>query len=280
VASTQSADDRKAKDVQPGVVVRISKQPKFFAGVAVAWIVVLLILVVLWWKDALILGDMKDPVGGILPLIVPWAGALGGAAISLVGTAKHSRDWDDSWNIWHAIRPVSGAVAGTVSFFIVVMVLRTAGGIDESARLTSKPSSLGLFFVIAFVTGFRDSIFLNLIAEVAKVLFSSGKEAAERVSYAIDASEVDFGTVAVGGTSRRTVRVTLTSGGATVLAQDWFSVSGNAFACVELPSKVLGSQYRDIEVSFNPQGVGVVQETLKIDIADQLKEVALKGEGA
>lgn len=262
------------------VATNVPSPPKVFAALDVAWVIVLVSLIFLRWKDVFGLGALGDPAGGVLPLIVPWAGALGGVAISLVGTAKHSRDWDNAWNVWHAIRPFSGAVAGTVSFFIVVVVLRTAGGLTEAAtELPLTVTSIGLFFVIAFVTGFRDSVFLNLIADVAKVVFSSGSTPAEPISYSVDASEISFGQVPAGDTSRRTVRVTLTGGESVILQQGWCSVSDAAFGCAELPINVLGAPYRDIEVSFRPPAKGPVQATLKIDIADQQKEVVLTGEG-
>jgi hypothetical protein len=74
----------------------------------------------------------------------------------------------------------------------VVIVLRTAGGLnDADAQLTPTATSVGLFFVVAFVTGFQDSAFLNLVAQVAKTLFASGNEPTEPVSYSVDASEID-----------------------------------------------------------------------------------------
>src|SRR6266496_710477 len=39
------------------------------------------------------LDTLPDPVGGMVPLVVPWAGALGGLGISFVGLVRHVGDW-------------------------------------------------------------------------------------------------------------------------------------------------------------------------------------------
>lgn len=127
------------------------------------------------WEDAV---KGKDPIGGLVPMLAPWAGCLGGVTISIVGVAKHlsAKDWGSEWFGWHLARPVLGAVSGTIAFVIVIVVLRTAGGLDsDSTTVPSDFLSRGLFLVIGFVAGFRDRMFLNLIAKVADVLFATKK---------------------------------------------------------------------------------------------------------
>src|SRR3954462_8607766 len=122
-------------DSEVHVQVRSAKEAKVFAALDIGWLVILLALLILYWRDWWLLSELTDPLGGLMPLIVPWAGALGGVTVSLMGTARHSRDWDGQWNLWHALRPFLGAVAGTVAFLIVVIVLRLAGGMEEGDNL-------------------------------------------------------------------------------------------------------------------------------------------------
>lgn len=128
------------------------------------------------WEDKL---EARDPLGGLVPMVIPWAGALGGATISMVGLAKHwaRGDWDSRWFPWHILRPLLGAISGTIAFVILIVVLRTAGGLDpDSTSLPDDLLSRGLFLVLAFVVGFRDRMFLNLVSRVVDVLLATEKE--------------------------------------------------------------------------------------------------------
>jgi len=169
----------------PMAALNDDNSPRVFAVYGLLWIAILVLLCTFylfaWWPFSVLefLNKLKavSPLGGLVPLLVPWAGALGGATISLVGTAKHAGDWETKWNLWHFLRPVLGAISGTVAFIIVVIVLRTAGGLQDEA--TSVPSTFwadGLFLVIAFIVGFRDRMFLMLIARVADVILATRKE--------------------------------------------------------------------------------------------------------
>jgi len=168
-------------------------------AISIAVLDVVLIVGLVWllfarWRGAGFFRDLQDPVGGLLPLIVPWAGALGGVMRSLVGTAWHSHDWDDRWLIWHLIRLVAGAVAATVAFAILQTVLVTTivtsgdvtaqpvgdgAGTGDGIRLLSTPltpAEVGLYGGVAFVVGFVDKVFLDLVAKVTRVLFAHGDD--------------------------------------------------------------------------------------------------------
>jgi hypothetical protein len=158
-------------------------------------LVILAALLTLLWlrgRSGNVVHDLGDPLAGFLPLIVPWAGALGGVTKSLFGVARYTADWDPKWNLWHALRPILGAASGVVAFLIVAVVLKTANGAEVEAIVIS-PESLALFFVIAFVVGFKDKYFLELLSKVAGVLFSNGDETADgAVAYSLSDSSLDF----------------------------------------------------------------------------------------
>src|SRR5207249_368955 len=66
-------------------------------------------------------------VGGILPIAVPWFGALGAVTISLEGVFLWNNQWDRKYNYWHIGRPLFGAVLGIVAFFLFVVIVSASG---------------------------------------------------------------------------------------------------------------------------------------------------------
>jgi hypothetical protein len=261
----------------------LPRSPVRFAIINVSWLGVLILLLAWRWRDVGILGDLPDPMGGVIPLIVPWGGALGGVAISLMGTAKHSVDWDESWNIWHAIRPFLGAVAGTLAFVMVVVVLRVAGGLQETDQaVTLTPVSIGLFLVIAFVVGFRDRLFLELVAKVAKVLFSNGDAGQAEFAFTLDADEIDFGRVSCGESVTRSVHVLVTSGTPSKLRANWHRIEQaqgpvQFTAALEDPPATYG--VLGLSVRFAPTAPGGHAANLVILLDGISKQVSMTGTG-
>ncbi|GAA0292043.1 hypothetical protein [Kineococcus aurantiacus] len=157
--------------------------------------------------------------------------ALGGATVSLVGTAQHSHDWDDRWFVRHLIRLVAGAVAATVAFPVLQTVLPTAGATSENTTTDtdtdhgaepgtvppigpSTPAETGFHGGTAFVVGFIDEVFLDLVAEVTKVLLASGGPSeVQPFSSSLSEESLDFGDVPCGQSSSKLVVVTLAGTG-------------------------------------------------------------------
>jgi hypothetical protein len=109
-----------------------------------------------------------DPVGGLLPLGVPWFGALGGVTISLYGVFDHNDDWDPKWNYWHLARPVLGALLATVAFFIFYVLIAAAG--EPPAIGDAEGENRIVLYVLAFLVGYRESTFKELIKRVSDVI--------------------------------------------------------------------------------------------------------------
>jgi hypothetical protein len=107
-----------------------------------------------------------------VPISVPWFGALGAVLIGLYGIFDHShRDWQRGLNSWHVARPFTGAVLGTVGFILFVSVIRATG-------ITPQPSEgLGklVYFAVAFVVGFREETFRQMIKRVADLIVGPGQ---------------------------------------------------------------------------------------------------------
>jgi hypothetical protein len=122
----------------------------------------------------------------VVPLWVPWAGALGGATISLVGIVKHAQDWDPDYYLWHLARPLLGGVSGTIGVLIVVLLIKSvtasptapANGDAAAAPVAYDGPGIAILAVIAFVIGFREETFRHLIERVADVILGPGAAAA------------------------------------------------------------------------------------------------------
>ena len=123
---------------------------------------------------------------GVLPSGVLWFGAVGGVLISLAGIHEHRYDWDSRFWTWHLIRPFVGAAVATVAVIIVMSGILAIGGdptptpaadgADGEATATADTVNL-FYFLVAFVVGYREAHFRDLIKRLGDVLFTSKDEA-------------------------------------------------------------------------------------------------------
>lgn len=182
-----------------------------------AYLAFLVVLLVSRKAQFLDIERIPDPIGGIVPIAVPWFGALGGVTISLYGIFDHSLDWQRRFNLWHIARPFVGAILGTMAFLIFIGFIQSTG---KAPTLTSPNSSGALitYFVIAFVVGFREKTFRKLIQKVVDTILSPGSDPVPPVGISIDPSPVDFGTVPAGST--KDMILTVTSAGSGNLVVD------------------------------------------------------------
>ena len=128
-------------------------------------------------------GDGAPPAynwNHVVPLWVPWAGALGGSTISLVGVAGNSNEWDGPrYAYWHLARPVLGMITGTVAVLVLLFVLKgIAPGVIPEAGDEYDAGGVAVMFVIAFVVGYREETFRELVKRVVDVLLGPGDKAA------------------------------------------------------------------------------------------------------
>jgi hypothetical protein len=141
----------------------------FFFALSVAYLV---ILVVLAWMYIANYYGIKTAVawliGGILPIGVPWFGALGATLISLQGVFDHNTHWDPSYGHWHIARPLVGAVVGTVAYFVYLLLIKVTG--EDAPTSTEPVIDLIPFYVVAFLVGYREETFRNLIKAVTDLL--------------------------------------------------------------------------------------------------------------
>ena len=116
---------------------------------------------------------------GTLPLAVPWFGALGGVCISMTGTASHPRDWDTSLAFWHISRPLMGASVAVIAVLIMQAGLTAVGSAPSPSGSVGTPSAPHnvLYYVVAFVVGYREATFRALLKRVVDVILTPPPEA-------------------------------------------------------------------------------------------------------
>src|SRR5262249_27018573 len=74
-------------------------------------------------------------------------------------------------NAWHAARPFTGAALGTVGFILFASVIRATGITPQPTEGVGKL----VYFAVAFVVGFREETFRQLIKRVADLIVGPGQ---------------------------------------------------------------------------------------------------------
>jgi hypothetical protein len=121
--------------------------PSFFFWLGMAYTGLLLLMAAaynIWFASPN--GYTPVLLGGILPIAVPWFGALGAVAISLEGVFLWNSQWDKKYNYWHIGRPLFGAVLGIVAFFLFVLIV-TASGTPPKFLDTGEATSAKDFII-------------------------------------------------------------------------------------------------------------------------------------
>jgi RsiW-degrading membrane proteinase PrsW (M82 family) len=104
----------------------------------------------------------------VIPLWVPWAGALGGVTISLVGVTKYAGTWKPALRWWHISRPLLGAVSGTFAVLLLVFVLQSI--VPDATASGYSVRGTAVLTGIAFVVGYREETFRELVKRAADLL--------------------------------------------------------------------------------------------------------------
>jgi hypothetical protein len=208
-------------------------------------VAVLLLIGVLYFKhnDWFDLGGTDHPSVN-LSIHCIWFGALGGIIISLKGVYDHAfggDPWNDSFNLWHIGRPVSGGIAGLMTFLLMQLV--------NPATPPSEPVA----YAAAFIFGTQERRFFDLLSEVARLIVQVPERtptAALMISGVTPnqgAAGIQITIAGVGINSKATA----TLGGASVSPLTVASDGTSATAVA--PPKPAGSNVVDLIVT-NPDG--------------------------
>ena len=276
----------------PIPITRTAQAAKIFTIVNCGWLLVLVLLYFSYWNEYVVFRQLAglnvvrqlqghDPIGGIVPAFVPWAGALGGVTISLIGCVRYSRAWDAKMNLWHALRPILGAIAASIGFVILVLVLKAAAGTQFATDvIPTNPASQGLFFILGFLLGFREGLFLELVQKIANMILTTGTPGT-KTQVELDRDAIEFGEVVIGGAPTSTVNVTLIEPKtATTLSLDRADVAqGSSFSAKVLPASPYTPLIRTVEVTFKPTADGAATDQLEIVVDGVVASVELSGTG-
>jgi len=128
----------------------------------------LVLLIVLFFLYVM-LDAVRDafPSLGPIPIQVAWFGSVGGVLSGLGGVYFYNRRWDPSYDYWHYSRPLVGAVVGGIGSLLFYV------SISVGTKNAVVPNAL-TFDAVAFVLGFADDAFRDLIKKVTTLLFGAG----------------------------------------------------------------------------------------------------------
>jgi H+/Cl- antiporter ClcA len=131
----------------------------------VALLVVLVAVLVVYKADHALRAAL--PPLGPLPIQIAWFGAVGGVVAGLGGVFFYNAAFDRSYDYWHYSRPFVAGVVGGIGclLFYVAILVGSKNGV--------KPD-VTTFDALAFIFGFADESFRQLVAKLTRVLIGPG----------------------------------------------------------------------------------------------------------
>jgi hypothetical protein len=244
--------------------------PGAFVWYQVAWLSGGVVLVAAFATPQSLVA-LPDPLPAWTSVLSPWVilgGALGGSTISVVGVSRHAHEWDGArYAFFHLARPLLGLITGCVSVLILIFVINGFSGGTNAAGASavtldpSKPFSAAghaFMFVIAFVVGYREDSFRELVKRVADLMLTKSTENSDSAftigflpsSITVTASRAS----GIGAAVVYFANTTATALGGEIV----FSIEPDAGFKVA-PVKVNGLSAKGalpLTVSWNPQGNG------------------------
>jgi hypothetical protein len=251
--------------------------PSFFFWLAMLYTALLLLMAVVYNLRP---AEAKPTMlGGMLPIAVPWFGALGAVTISLEGIFLWNDQWDRKYNYWHIGRPLFGAVLGIVAYFIFIVTVATSG---TSPKFLDTPGTASakdfiIYYIVAFLVGYREETFRELIKRATDLILKPGTAApdAPAVTFRVAGatpSEIRFVDSPINGTARVVVEIQ-NSGNAPLVAPavavtPTAPTPANTFATandhVTGGDDLAPGQLRTVEITFTPPAAQDFSGTLTV----------------
>lgn len=211
----------------------------------------------------------------VIPLWVPWGGALGGVTISLVGVATYAHVWDSRrYRWWHLSRPLLGSVSGTFAVLIIVFVLQSVA--PDLTDQGFSPKGTAVLTAIAFVVGYREETFRELIKRVVDLVLQPAPVPATG-TVAFVPGEVDFGTVVVGTTTTKVAH--LYNGGTADVAVSATNVRPAAadLTCSASDTVLGPNQSWELTLTWAPATAGHLRQVLHLTAGGQVISLPVTG---
>ena len=111
----------------------------------------------------------------LVPLSIPWFGAIGAIMISLQAVFERRDDWDPAYNYWHLARPLIGATLGIMSYLILSVIVTLAGSTPPDTSVAPNIGNMNIFHVLAFIVGYREETFRDLLKRVTDLILRPTK---------------------------------------------------------------------------------------------------------
>jgi hypothetical protein len=164
--------ERKPASQSPaGWLQRWSRETIFWVNIGFAVVVLVIALL-----TAIYDGNPQAKFLMGVPLSVVWFGMLGAVLCSLQGIIEHNEDYDTRFNYWHFARPMVGGIVGLMSYLILTVIVTLGGSTPpDFAAAPSAPLSLNLYHVAAFIVGYREDAFRDLVSRVTELVLRPGK---------------------------------------------------------------------------------------------------------
>jgi hypothetical protein len=261
------ATGRLWRAAQPGESVILTLNTSFFFWLGMTYMTLLLLLAVCYTVSDIPRGYL---IGGVLPVAVPWFGALGAVTISLQGVFMWNQRWDKSYNYWHIGRPLFGAALGIVAFFAYVVLVSASGTPPKIWEANPTPHSRDciVFYLVAFLVGYREETFRELIKGVTDLIFKPGGQRSETPSVTfegpgVSGTEITLPAVAAGAQTRCTLHVknvgSLPLIAPAVAVTGPFTLSADQ---VSGPGPLAPGQSPTVNVDLQAQKAGTIRGTL------------------
>src|SRR4029077_10484055 len=162
-------------------------------GLALLYLTVILAIGLIFFVKRNLLFFVPDAFGPV-PVGVPWFGALGAVLISLTGIFEHEHDWDASYWPWHVARPLIGVALGVVSVLILQAGVLAVGSTPIQPAATKIPTNL-LYYLLAFLVGYREETFRELIKRLVDIILAAGAgKAAAPTIHDVNPAQAPHGT--------------------------------------------------------------------------------------
>jgi hypothetical protein len=141
--------------------------PVWIFAVALIWLLVLVGVFVLYQVSDPFRDALPSQIGKHFPLEVPYFGALGGLLVSFTGIVEYNQEWCSRFNYWHPIKPLLGAISGSVAGILLLVT-------SDVATKGSTTTNPYFYAAVAFVFGYGEGAFRSLIKSVTNVLIKPG----------------------------------------------------------------------------------------------------------
>jgi len=264
----------------PGDSFIFKMRPYFFCWLGLTYTMLLVLMALVY--NVSYTGPRPYLVGDMLPIAVPWFGALGAVTISLEGVFQWSESrWNPEYNYWHFGRPFFGAVLGTIGFFLFVLIAGSSGTTPkflENPTVATPAKDLIIYYIVAFLAGYREETFRELIRRVTDMILkpSAQSTAAAQISFTyggVVQSEIAFSETAVGAPPVEKIIEIVNSGSVplsvprlTVSATDLASqgVFGLANDHVTGANELGPNQKRTAGITFVPKAPGTYSGVLSV----------------